>query len=184
MSARKDITDLQRKQLRHDEGYHQDILVLDTARRARHMTFHNAKYSGRFIAATEDGDENLFLRTLIDAFIISLATANIFAQNLAAELNADSPTLSELGTELADAYNEEGSFTRIYASLAGEMAKACDSLDHLEDFPFRATLTGCNAAIFNALLVEASIRQIDIHAAYAARIAEVEAASPRRLFQE
>lgn len=136
------------------------------------------------MAATEDGDEDLFLRTLIDAFIISLATANIFGQDLAAELDADSPTLSDLGNELADAYNEEASFTRTYASLSGEMAKACESLDHLEDFPFRATLTGCNAAIFNALIMEASIRQIDIQAAYAARIAEVETASPRRLFEE
>ena len=183
MSARDDILDLQRKQLRHDEGYHQDILMLDTARRVKHMTFHNAKYSGRFIAALEDGDENLFARTLTDAFIISLATANIFAQDLGNGLPADMRSLPALGAELARRSNTTTSFSRTYASLAGEMAKACESLDHLEDYPFRTKLTDCNASIFKAVLAEATVRQMDISAAYTARIAEVEAASPRRLFR-
>lgn len=183
MSAQKYILSLQRKQLHHDEGYHQDILVLDTALRVKHMTLHNAKYSGRFIAAKDDGDDNLFTRTLVDAFIITLATANIFGQDLSVELPADSPTLPELGAQLAAKSNPVISFTRTYSSLVAEMAKACESLDHLEDYPFRAKLIACNAGILRALLVEASVRQIDLAAAYEARIADIEATSPGRLFQ-
>ncbi|MEP0315142.1 MAG: hypothetical protein ABJL57_01345 [Hyphomonas sp.] len=186
MSAQNDILNLQRAQLRHDESYHQDILVLDTARRAKHMTLHNAKYSGRFVAAIEDGDKSLFARTLTDAFIISLATANIFAHDLRYELppeSKESSTLQDLGILLAESSNEKPSFLRSYSGLAGEMAKACESLDHLEDYPFRTKLTKCNAGIFRAVLIEASVRQIDMAAFYNERIADVEARSPRRLFQ-
>lgn len=185
MSALKKILELQNTQLRHDEFYHQDILMLETSRRAKHMTFHNAKYTGRFVAATDDDDIDLFTRTLIDAFIISLATANIFAHDLRTDLppgSKESATLQELGVLLSAKSDMNPPFLRAYSGLAGEMAKACESLDHLEDYPFRKKLTGCNAAIFRTLLMEGSLRQIDIVASYAERIAEVEKTSPRRMY--
>jgi len=184
MEAKDRILDLQRAQLRHDEVYHQDILVLDTARRAKHMTLHNAKYAARFLSASEDSENELFNRTLTDAFIISLATANIFSQDLAAKLPAehdDVSTLSGLGAAIAEGGDRRGSFVRVYAEYTGEMAKACESLDHLEDYPFRKSLTRANRGIFNALLSEAACRQIDLEEAYSERIAEVEGKSPRRL---
>ena len=62
------------------------------------------------------------------------------------------------------------------------MAKACESLDHLEDFPFRQVLVESNSAVFRTLLVEASRRNMDLLAAYRNRIDQVEAQSPRRIF--
>ena len=186
MTAIQTLLDLQRAQLRHDEAYHQDILVLDTARRVKHMTLHNAKYSGRFIAAEEDGDAQLFAATLTDAFVIALATANIFAQNLSKTLpedKTDSLGLVELGQGLANQEAPTGSFSRRDAGIAGEMAKACESLDHLEDYPFRSRLLKANAELTQILIREAAIRQIDITASYKARIMDVESRSACQLFK-
>lgn len=177
------LLQLQREQLRHDEAYHEDILVLDTARRTKHMALHQAKYTARFVAAEEDGDAELFRATLTDAFIISLATANIFAQNLSETLPEgieDKGGLAALGITLAERTAQPTSFVRRFSALTGEMAKACESLDHLEDFPFRATLVRANTDMSQLLICEAASRQIDLAAAYAARISDVEHRSPRR----
>lgn len=178
------LLQLQRDQLRHDEAYHEDILVLDTARRAKHMALHQAKYSARFIAAEEDGDADLFLATLTDAFVIALATANTFAQNLSRSLPKgikDSEGLTALGQHLASKETRSASFVRQFSGLTGEMAKACESLDHLEDFPFRKTLVRANSDMLQLLVSEAASRQMDLAEAYASRIADVERRSPRRL---
>jgi len=182
MNARSDILALQRAQLQHDAAYHQDILVLDTARRAKHMALHNAKYTGRFVAAVEDGDSELFGRTLTDAFIISVATANTFSQDIGAELLpefGECVSLQDLGERLFHNRGNESSFVREYAIHTGNMAKACESLDHLEDFPFRSQIVAANLGIFEAIVAEASVRRIDVTEAYSERISEVESKSPR-----
>jgi hypothetical protein len=177
------LLQLQREQLRHDEAYHEEILVLDTARRTKHMALHQAKYTARFVAAEEDGDADLFRATLTDAFIISLATANIFAQNLSETLPEgieDKGGLAALGVTLAERIAQTVSFVRQFSALTGEMAKACESLDHLEAFPFRQSLVRANTDMSQLLICEASSRQIDLAAAYEARISDVEQRSPRR----
>ena len=184
-TASRKISDLQRAQRQHDELCHSDILALDTSLRTKHMTLHNAKYTGRFLTAIEDGDTEMFSRTMTDAFVISLSTANIFAQDLAAGLSAaqgESPTLQHLGGMLSDGGSSSGSFLRTYAMHTSEMAKACESLDHLEDYPFRQVLTKSNKGIFFVLLAESASREIDIESAYAKRIADIEENSPHKLF--
>ena len=181
MTLHNRVLQLQSRQKRHDEGYHPDILALGIPQRLKHMTLHHAKYAGRFLAATEDGEAKLFSRTLTDAFIISLSTANSLVQDLTRNLppvDKDKASLQDLGITLAAKSPNSGSFVRVYATHTSAMAKACESLDHLEDYPFRKTLTESNEGIFCALLKEAAVRQIDIEAAYTNRIEEVEAGSP------
>ncbi len=182
MTAMNEILTLQKAQLRHDEAFHQDILVLETSRRAKHMALHNAKYTGRFVAAIEDGDNDLFEQTLTDAFIISLATANTFSQDLRSSLPVEDDKgrrLNEIGALISASTKNRSSFIRSYAHHTGCMAKACESLDHLEDFSFRPQLMQSNAGIFSSILAEAEARQIDISEAYSRRIADVETKSPR-----
>ena len=81
-SVAETLLSLQRSQMRHDESYHQDILSLDVSRRVTHMTLHNAKYSGRFITASDAHDKALFEATLTDSFVICIATANVLGQHL------------------------------------------------------------------------------------------------------
>ncbi|MGB3625106.1 MAG: hypothetical protein WA989_04740 [Henriciella sp.] len=187
MSAASQILELQRFQNRHDAGYHPDIVALDTARRVKHMTLHQTKYAARFIAAEEDGDEALFARTLTDAAIISVATANVLVQDLRRSF-AEAPeacgNLAELGSMLLHSPRKDQSFMRRFSEQTGAMAKACESLDHLEDFPFRRSLLGANAEIFGLLVETAAARQLDLAHLYRARLDAVESGSARRLLAE
>src|SRR5438270_1487214 len=67
---------LQRLQQRHDEVAHRDILSFDLYKRLKHMVLHFYKYAGRAEALREGGDLAALGRTLLDAFIICMASAN------------------------------------------------------------------------------------------------------------
>ncbi|MEP1231287.1 MAG: hypothetical protein ABJG88_11475 [Litorimonas sp.] len=179
------VLKLQRTQLSHDKEYHPDILCLDTTKRVIHMSLHNAKYAARFVAANEDSDENLHAKTLTDAFVISIATANALVFDLRKCLPDDLSTLdniSSLGTEIRKKQGSNQTFHRRYAEQVGQMAKACESLDHLETYPFREKLTEANNAIFQLILSDAANRDIDIEKEYKARLSQVEANSPFSIF--
>ena len=62
------------------------------------------------------------------------------------------------------------------------MAKACESIDHLENFPFRPEITRANAALAQLVLEEAVRRGIDLAKTYSDRINEVEARSGFSIF--
>ena len=103
-----------------------------------HMSLHNAKYSARFVAAHEDNDEDLHRNTLTDAFIISVATANALTYDLRKCIPIEMSNLDSLvavGTALGNAKRSNLTFHRRYAAEVGQMAKACESLDHLENYP-------------------------------------------------
>lgn len=187
MNAASQILELQRHQNRHDAAYHPDIMFLDTASRMKHMTLHHAKYTARFLMADEDGDDGLFARTLTDAAIISVATANIFAQDLRKVFQGEAAknnTLLELGRKLAQTPKTDLRFVRRYIEQTGAMAKTCESLDHLEDFPFRKTLLAANETMFSLLVETAAERHLDLAHLYRQRLQDIESNSPRRLLAE
>ena len=45
MNARDQLLALQWAQLKHDEAYHKDVVILPLAQRVKHMALHNAKYT-------------------------------------------------------------------------------------------------------------------------------------------
>ena len=85
MNACAQLLDLQWSQLKHDEAYHKDVVILPLAQRIKHMALHNAKYTAYFLEAVERGDDTTMLRVLVDAFVIALATANTLNQDLGHE---------------------------------------------------------------------------------------------------
>lgn len=179
------ILDLQRHQLRHDQNYHPDILCLDTTKRLIHMSLHNAKYASRFVAAHEDGDSVLHRKTLTDAFIISVATANALTYDLRKSIPVEMSNLDDLvslGHELDKDQGSNKSFHRRYSAQVGQMAKSCESLDHLESYPFREKLTEANTNIFKLVLSDAANKEVDIEKEYRARLSQVEANSPFSIF--
>ncbi|WP_158531392.1 hypothetical protein [Hyphomonas sp. GM-8P] len=187
MNAANQILQLQREQNRHDAGYHPDILFLDTASRMKHMALHHAKYTARFLGAEEDGDDVLFERTFTDAAIISVATANIFAQDLRHGFQGraeKSSTLMELGQVVAHTPKTDLRFVRRYSEQAGAMAKACESFDHVEDFPFRKALLAANENMFGLLVETAAVRKLDFAHLYMQRLKDIESNSPRSLLLE
>lgn len=121
-----DWATVQFAQFVHDEKYHREISRLPVQDRLRHMTLHFAKYAGRL---QDDPTSSDFKKIATDTMIIAISCANI--------LNVDLTTKKPgVGMDAA-----RGAFVKRLAISAGRMAAACERLDHLEDFPFRSTLT-------------------------------------------
>lgn len=181
MNVREQFLALQWDQLHHDEAYHKDVVILGLAERIKHMALHNAKYTARLFEAAETGDAVLLAKTLTDAFIIALASANTLNQDLGLELGKPaetSPSLRAFGSavamELERADADPLWLVRAFARHNGHLAKVCKSWDHLESVPFRDAMKSCNLALLKALLAEGDARGIDLAECYNTRIAEVE----------
>ncbi len=176
---------LQWEQLKHDESYHKDIVILPLAARLKHMALHNAKYTAHFLSAVHVGDSKLFEKTLLDAFVISLASANALNQNLGVAVTkavGDAASLKEAGALLAKRLPRDGSdclwLPRTFAEHNGKFAKACESLDHIEDdVPFKKWMKEANCSLFKVILAEASAQKIDLLPLYRSRMREIEAKS-------
>ena len=87
MPVRDQLLALQWAQLKHDEAYHKDVVILPLAQRIKHMALHNTKYTAYFFEAVENGDETRLTKTLVDAFIIALASANTLNYDLGKALD-------------------------------------------------------------------------------------------------
>jgi hypothetical protein len=183
MTERMAVTDqllaLQWAQVNHDQNYHRDVSVLPTVQRIKHMAFHYAKYAAYLLEAVEQHDDVRVDSTLVDAFIIALATANILNHQLSADLHCENEaSLSEVGARLVKTLPRNAAdelwVVKQFVRLSGRLAKMCESLDHLEALPFRDELTTANCSLLKIVLAEASIRQLDLPGRYRARIRSVE----------
>lgn len=140
MNKLSELFSLQIEQRRHDEVAHSDILSLPTQRRITHMVLHFAKYVG---ALSQQPNDHAFQRVLVDALIIALASANSLNVNLSARIQETAKVRSY--DELANLLSmtsinaKEKTFVGL-AAATGVMAKACETLDHMESYDFRGTL--------------------------------------------
>jgi hypothetical protein len=185
-STRTDLEEqllaLQWAQLRHDQFYHSDIVLLPVGQRMKHFALHMAKYVGHIAEALESGDDALLQRTLVDAFIISLASANTLQLDLgkafSSRCDSSISTLEDLAVKLATtlkrAKGDASWLLRTMAQYTGHLSKACESLDHIEDYPFRRTMLDSARDLFEVVLVEASLRGIDLLEKAAGRIQSIE----------
>jgi hypothetical protein len=123
-----ELDQLQREQFEHDENCHREIARLPVQNRLAHMTLHFAKYAGRLAEGQDDGD---FQRTATDILVIALSSANIL-NLLLSQTDVMSP---------GDDSTSRSELARVVTISAGKMAAACEKLDHLEDFPFRPTIS-------------------------------------------
>lgn len=105
ITVQEQLLSLQWAQLKHDELYHREITLLSVADRMKHFALHMVKYLGYFAEATDLGDNGRFERTLVDAFIIALASANTLNLDLGKALGSQGNTASAnfraFGVELA-----------------------------------------------------------------------------------
>jgi len=181
MPIRDQLLALQWTQLKHDEAYHKDVVILPLAQRIKHMALHNAKYTAHFFEAAETGDESRLIKTLVDAFIIALASANTLNQDLGKEFDAAADSFAETAASLAASLPRDPKdplwLVRQFARHNGQLAKICESWDHLEPVPFREGMKACNLALFKVVMAEAGARGLDIETAYKGRIRVVETRS-------
>jgi hypothetical protein len=169
-SIEEQLLALQWAQLKHDELCHRDILLLPVADRMKHFALHMAKYVGYVAEAIDTSDEQRLERTLVDAFIISLASANTLGLDLGDALarphRARVEGLKALGLELANELGQrEGDsiwLLKQFARHSGRLAKACESLDHVESYPFREEMRASIVNLFKLVAAAASLRHIDL----------------------
>ncbi len=173
------LLNLQWTQLAHDERYHKDVVIMPLGERVKHMALHMAKYSG-YLAEIDVDDQERVARILADAFIITLATANTLNQDLGVDLGDGASDVTDLA-RLADVVgsdlgsdNSVAGLLRPFARHAGALAKACESLDHMETFPFRAAMRDSNLALFKLVVAAGAARSIPLEQRYRERLRVVE----------
>lgn len=168
MGTSEILRGLQRQQREHDEKAHKDIYYLSYPSRIKHLTFHVAKYAGR-LAEKGTGSKD-YRATVVDAFIISLSAGEVLLINFGAEVmkwdkTKEHKNLSELGLALKDTFKVEELgdwYFRQLAIVAGRMAKACESLDHMEPVPYRDILSDSIIHLCKSSLAAAAVLSIDL----------------------
>lgn len=150
---------LQKMQQAHDEVAHRDILSFDLYKRLKHMVLHFYKYAGRIEVARSTGDLHQLRHTLIDTFIICMASANAMNLSLGERISeiAESNDLDALARELGKKLQSMDLFAesvRVLVILGGQMAKAIESADHME--------RGDPRAVMESLVVQLTVAVLAI----------------------
>lgn len=149
---------MQLLQKEHDASYHEDIVVLETQTRLKHLTLHFSKYAARLAGAKGLPDLREKLeKTLTDTFIIALSAANVL------NLDLDEVMSNLVGSPLIDQYPfRKGSMESIreYVMVGlvlgnGYLAKSLESMDHMEPGNHRENFESGTIEIIRAV-VEAS----------------------------
>jgi hypothetical protein len=182
-SAADELFALQVAQLKHDEFYHREIARLTVHARVNHMALHFCKYVGQLGRALQCDDKQTIRRTITDFFVIGLSCANILGLRLGTAIAEaqGAACLKELGQILLK-QSPSGSAGRgewlllAYAVDAGQVARACEKLDHLEAYPFREEINKSVAAICRTSLMAAEVLGFDMPRAIKERFEEVEPA--------
>jgi len=159
-SSERILLPLQLVQRAHDEAAHRDILSFDLYKRLKHMVLHFYKYAGKIEAARSSRDSEELRRTLIDTFIICMASANALNLSLGEALpvpvGADVDNVDALARVFAKGYGTQDLFSAAVSNLVligGKMAKAIESADHMEDGNPRVAMRDLVPQLAHAVLV-------------------------------
>jgi hypothetical protein len=152
---------LQWQQFQHDEKYHREIARLTVQDRLKHMALHFAKYAGQLYAGPSESE---FRRLATDVLIIGISTANILNLRLADVLGS---------TNASDGW----AFDRCLVVAAGQMAEACEKMDHMEDFAYRPRISAQTIKIINSVLALFVENNWDVGNSIETRLAPVKAKS-------
>lgn len=162
--AIEELNTYQRLQMKHDEIYHHEIVVLNVSQRMNHVVLHLIKYLNLLFSLPVSSSENR--RALIDSFIMIVSASNLLGISLARSLL----------TKEVNRFNKE--FIDEYIHLLSALAKACEAADHQEEYPIRATWNKNIQRFFHLLIREAASRNISILEEASRRLASVEMNHP------
>jgi hypothetical protein len=157
MLSAEELGRLQREQHTHDMRNHFDIVSLHKTERLKHYGLHFAKYVGRL--ARESSEPKPIERTLVDALLVGLSTANTLHQDLSKE-------------HFPPAHREtQVDPLRTFADAAGRFADACEKIDHLEEFLPLAR--AANRDVVSWIISTATERRLDLQPAIRVRRKEL-----------
>lgn len=138
-------------------------------RRLTHFTLHFSKYVGSLAKAYRERDNVLKHRVITDSFIIALAAANAMNVDLERQITSGVAKIDAGG-----GIRSCESLVMLYAEVVGEMAKACEALDHLEDYPYRSVLERSVVLVTQIIVRLAALEEIDLSATTVERWKSVE----------
>jgi hypothetical protein len=172
---------LQREQFEHDERFHREISRLPIHARLNHMALHFCKYTGQLATLIRSKDDQLRAKTITDSFIISLCSANALNFDLSkavAPILANSATLHDLGHYLveklsSDTELDDNWLLITHAREAAKMARACEKIDHLEEYPFRREIQDAVVLLCQTALMAAFVNDLDLEDAVHKRREEI-----------
>ena len=156
-TAEQVLLPLQRLQLIHDQAAHFDMLSFDLHKRLKHMVLHFFKYAGRIEEARENDDQDRLAGTLLDAFVICMATANALNLSLGEHIKATakSNNIDSLAAALKGDHRSVDIYSlavRTLVLIGGKMAKAVESLDHMERGDCRSVMETLLPELTSAML--------------------------------
>lgn len=174
--AKAVLFELQVEQHLHDETYHREIARLPLHGRLNHMALHFAKYAGK-VAANKD--PAVIIRVYVDTFIIALSTANILNLELWELVKVgdhEFPSLLTFGRTLGSSMANEITYPAIIRETAiatGQIAAACEKIDHLEEISFRKEISQGIARLSNLSLAFIALQGVEPAQAVRERLAGV-----------
>ncbi len=173
---------IQIEQLEHDELFHKEITRLNIHQRLNHMALHFSKYSGKVCdCILNHPDKNDLKKTIVDSFIISTTCINTLNILLSDKILVVEETqcneFSQLGKNISKKLkiNAEDPLwlVKTFPIVTGELAKACESLDHLEAFVYRESIIDCVVKISSLMLAASYHLKIDLILEVSLRLTEV-----------
>jgi hypothetical protein len=167
------LQQLQSGQLRHDSLAHQDIFNLVLPSRLTHFTLHFAKYQAGLYSSISNGAKATRRRLITDSMIIALAAANGMKVDLKTNVGRSISTHDNHWTRCSTT----PSFSDLvgyYIETVGRMAKACEALDHLENFPAREVLERSVVELTLTIIVMSQVDNFDLCASIEKRWSEIE----------
>lgn len=175
-SAQSMLFELQVEQHQHDEAYHREIARLPLHQRLNHMALHFAKYTGKVasLSRVEDVDP-----VYTDILIIALSTANILNTriwNLLPHGDREFAGLMSFGLYLAQTnrcVEMRDELLCESARATGQIAAACEKIDHLEEVSFRSEIKSGIASLATLALSLLAVHHVDPAAAVRSRLSEV-----------
>lgn len=171
---------LQRVQQMHDELAHRDILSFDLYKKLKHMVLHFYKYAGRIEQAKSTNDLAELERTLIDTFIICMASANAMNISLSATIGLKADNLATVTEMLGKDFVGQDIFSlavRELILIGGRMAKVVESSDHMERGDPRQQMESLVPKLAAVILGCLGAQRVDVDSAVRARLSAVEAKS-------
>lgn len=169
--VQEQLFNLQIAQLEHDELFHKEITRLNIHQRLNHMALHFAKYSGKICdCILNNPNEQNLKRTIVDSFVISVTCANTLNLRISDRLipsrEQKFSSLDELGNDLIKRLgidiHDSLWLVKAFPVVAGEFAKACESVDHLESFRYRESMIDSVTRICSLILVAALQLKVDL----------------------
>jgi hypothetical protein len=171
---------LQRVQQMHDEVAHRDILSFDLYKKLKHMVLHFYKYAGRIEQAKVTRNTDELGRTLVDTFIICMASANAMNISLGSTIGIAAENLKELtfilGKDFAGLDLFEASVRELVLT-GGKMAKVIESSDHMERGDPRQQMELLVPRLTAAVLGCLGALEMDVDLAVRSRLSAVETKS-------